>query len=149
MAVLRFSSPAIVAIAVMGILATVITLAALNAFQTVPLDGKITAVNVEVYSDSSCTQTCANIDVGELSPGSATTKILYVKNTGTVPETLSMEVSDWNPPSAASLIGITWDQQNTVLDAGESIQAVLTLEVALNTGGFAHFSCNVTFVGTQ
>jgi hypothetical protein len=149
MAVLRFSTPAIAAMAVTGVLATAITLAALNAFQPVPLDGKVTTINVEVYSESSCTQTCNTINVGELNPGSTTTKIIYVKNTGTVPETLSMTVSDWNPPAASSLIDITWNQQNTVLDAGQSIQAVLTLEAASNTGGFTNFSCNVTFIGTQ
>jgi hypothetical protein len=148
MAVSKFSTPIIAAIAVTGILATVITLAALNA-QPVPIDGRITTVNVEVFSDSSCTQTCDTINVGELNPASTTTKVMYVKNTGTVPETLSMAVSDWNPPSASSLINITWNQQNTVLDAGQSIQAVLTLEAASNAGGFANFSCNVTFIGTE
>jgi hypothetical protein len=148
MAISKFSTPIIAAIAITGILATVITLAALNA-QPVPLDGKVTTVNVEVFSDSSCIQTCDTINVGEVSPGSTITKVIYIKNTGTVPETLSMTVGDWNPPSASSLIDITWNQQNAVLDAGQSIQAVLTLEAASNTGGFANFSCNVTFIGTE
>jgi hypothetical protein len=148
MAFLKFSTPAIATMAVTGILATVITIAALNA-QPVPLDGTVTTVNVEVYSDSSCTQTCNTINVGELNSGSTTTRVIYVKNTGIIPETLSMAVSDWNPLAASSLIDITWNQQNTVLDAGQSIQAVLTLEAASNTGGFTNFSCNVTFIGTQ
>ena len=59
------------------------------------------------------------------------------------------EIQASNPPAASSLINITWDQQDTVLDAGQSIQAVLTLEAASNTGGFANFSCNVTFIGTE
>jgi len=149
MAVSKFSTPAIAAIAVTGILATVITIAALNAFQPAPLDGRITTVNLEVFSDSSCTQTCDIINVGELNPGSTTTKVIYVKNTGTVPESLSMTVSDWNPQSASPLIDITWNQQNAFLDAGQSIQAVLTIEAASNTSGFANFSCNVKFIGTE
>ena len=148
MAVPKLSIATIAAIA-MGILVTVTTLAALNSSQTIPLDGTITTVNVAVYSDSSCTQACTAINVGILDLGSTATQVIYVKNTGTIPETLSMAVSDWNPPSAGSSVDITWDQQGTVLDAEQSIEAVLTITVASNTGSLTNFSCNVTLIGTQ
>jgi len=106
-------------------------------------------VNLGVYSDSACTQTVTALSVGTLSPGGAATQTVYVKNTGNIPETLTMTTNNWAPSSASSLLTLTWNRQNAVLNAGASIQATLTLRVASNTGSLTTFSCDVTLTGTQ
>jgi hypothetical protein len=128
---------------------TLTTIAALSSSQNVDLDGTITAVNVEVYSDSGCTQPCSNIHVGTLSPGSTFTKTVYVKNTGTVPVTLSMTTSNWNPTAASSYLTLSWNRQNYVLNQGLSREATLTLTVAANTNDLETFSFSATITGTQ
>jgi hypothetical protein len=145
----KLSKGVIIALAIAGILLTVTTAALLSANQTVPLSGTITAVNLGVYSDSACTQTCTALNVGTLNPGDTATQTVYVKNSGNVPETLTMTANNWNPTNATSSLTLTWNQQNTVLNAGQSIQATLTLTAASNTGSLTTFSCSVTITGTQ
>jgi hypothetical protein len=60
-----------------------------------------------------------------------------------------MAVNNWNPGSASSSLTLTWNQQNTVLTVGQSVQATLTLTAASNTGTLTTFSCSVTVTGTQ
>ena len=145
----KLSKGAIIAVAIAGILLTVTTAALLSANQTVPLSGTITAVNLGVYSDSACTQTCTALNVGSLNPGGSTTQTVYIKNTGTVQETLTMTANNWTPTGASSSLTLTWNRQSTVLNADQSIQATLTLTVASSTGSLTTFSCDVTVTGTQ
>ncbi len=140
---------AVIALTITALALTVTTLAVLSSNQTVPLSGTINAVNLEVYTDSDCTQTATTLDVGTLSPGATATQTVYVKNTGNVPETLTMTENNWSPTSASSYLTLTWNRQNNVLNAGNSIQATLTLTAATNTGSLTTFSCDVTITGTQ
>ncbi len=134
-------------IAAIALIAT--TAAVLTSTQTVPLNGSITAVNVGVYSDSGCTQTVTSLTVGTLNPGGTATQTVYIKNIGNVPETLTMAASSWNPSNATLSLTLTWNQQNTILPAGNSVPAVLTLTAASNCGSMTTFSCSVTITGTQ
>ena len=128
---------------------TIATSGLLSSSQTVPYSGTITAVNLAIYSDSGLTQNCTSINTGTVNPGGTATQTIYVKNTGTAPETLTMAVNNWNPTNAGSSLTLWWDRQNYVLSAGQSIQATLTLTVASNTGSLTTFSCSATFTGTQ
>lgn len=85
--------------------------------------GLVTSVDIQVYSDVQCTQNLLSLDWGTVDSPSTNNRIVYVKNTGTVPVTL--DLSDY-PPEGYS---VTWDQQDVVLDAGISIATTLTLSV--------------------
>jgi len=115
-------------IATVALIAT--TAAVLTSNQIVPLNGTINAINVGVYSDSGCTQTVTALNVGTLDPGGTATQTVYIKNAGNIPETLTMAASSWNPSNATLSLTLTWNRQNTVLPAGQSIQAILTLTAA-------------------
>ena len=145
----KFGKFAVAALILSAIFLTGITVAALTASQNVPLSGTITAVNVELYTDSACTIPCTSLAVGTVSPGGTATQTLYVKNTGTVPETLSMTATNWNPANADSYLAVTWNRANHILNAGASVQAIITLTAAANTGTLTTFSCTVTITGTQ
>jgi hypothetical protein len=140
---------AVIALTIAALALTLTTAAILSANQTVPLNGAINAVNLGVYSDSECTQTATALNVGTLSPGGTATQTIYIKNTGNIPETLTMTTNNWNPTNASTSLTLTWNRQNTVLSAGLSIQATLTLTAASNTGSLTTFSCDVTLTGTQ
>jgi hypothetical protein len=140
---------AVVALALTALALTVTTAAVLSANQTVPLNGTINAVNLGVYSDSNCTIPVSALNVGTLSPGATATQTIYVKNTGNLPETLTMTTGNWTPSNANTYLTLTWNRGNIVLNAGASIQATLTLTAAANTGSLTTFSCDVTLTGTQ
>jgi hypothetical protein len=144
----KMTSIAVIALIITA-LALAVTTAAILSNQTVPLNGTINAVNLGVYSDSGCTQAATALNVGALNPGATTNQTVYIKNTGNVPETLTMTAANWNPTNASSSLTLTWNRQNTVLNAGTSIQATLTLTAASNTGTLTTFSCDVTLTGTQ
>jgi hypothetical protein len=145
----KLSKVAVIALITAAILLTVTTAALLSTNQTVPLNGTITAINLGVYSDSACTQPATALSMGTLNPGGTATQTVYIKNTGNVPETLTMTANNWNPSNATSSLTLTWNQQNTVLNAGQSVQAILTITAASNTGSLTTFSCNVIITGTQ
>jgi hypothetical protein len=141
--------PAVIALALTALALTVTTAAVLSANQTVPLNGTITTVNLAVYSDSGCTQTATALNLGTLNPGGTATQTVYIKNTGTIPETLTLTTNNWNPTNAPTYLTLSWNRQNTILTAGQIIQATITLTVAANTGSLTTFNCDVTLTGTQ
>jgi hypothetical protein len=141
--------PAVIALVLTALALTVTTAAVLSANKTVPLNGTLTTINLAVYTDSSCTQNATALNIGTLNPGSTATQTVYIKNTGTVPETLTMTTNNWNPTNAPTYLTLSWNRQNTVLTAGQIIQATLTLTAASNTGSLTTFSCDITLTGTQ
>ncbi len=145
----KIPSIAIIALTITALALTLTTAAILSNNQTVPLSGTINAVNLGVYTDSQCTQAATALNVGTLNPGGTATQTVYVKNTGNIAETLTMTTNNWTPTDASSSLTLNWNRQNTVLNAGASIQATLTLTAASNTGSLTTFSCDVTLTGTQ
>jgi hypothetical protein len=149
MAIGKISMGAMIAIAVTGLFLTMVTAGVLTSNQTVMSTGSITAVNVGVYNDYGCTQNCTSIDWGSLAPGDQTTKTVYVKNTGTIPVTLSMGTTNWVPSNANTYLTLSWNRANYVLAAGSSVSAVFTLAANANAGNVTSFSFNVVITGTQ
>jgi hypothetical protein len=145
----KMPAVAVIALVATALALTLTTAAVLSTNQTVPLNGTIDAINLGVYSDSACTQTVTALNVGALSPGATATQTVYIKNTGNVAETLTMSVNNWNPTNANTYLTLTWNRQDTELNAGASIQATLTLTAAANTGSLTTFGCDVTLTGTQ
>jgi hypothetical protein len=116
----------------------------------VPSNGTVlSTVNVGVYNDQACTQNCTSISWGTLAPGSSTIKTVYVKNTGTLPMTLSMATSGWNPSNADGPITLGWNREGAALNASQSINATLTLTVSPSiNSSITAFSFNITITGT-
>jgi uncharacterized repeat protein (TIGR01451 family) len=138
---------AVVAIAVMGLMVS--ALGALVATHTISNSGSINAVGVGVYADSGCTTVLSTISWGGLNPGNVDTYTMYVKNTGNVALTLNMTVSNWSPTSASSYITLTWNQEKTVLSAGQVATAIVTLSVSSSITGITSFSFTITITGSQ
>ena len=143
------SMGAIIAVAITGLILTMITSGALTANQTVPSSGTITAVNVGVYTNSACTINCTSIDWGTLAPGESTTRTVYIKNLGTVPMTVTMTTTNWVPSNAATYLSVSWNRENTPLAVGASVQATLTLTASAGAGAISSFSFNVVITGTE
>lgn len=149
MALQRSLIIAIALAASMGIILTVATSAILSANQNVPVQGTVSAVNVGVYTNSACTTNCTSLSAGTIAPGNTKTFTVYVKNTGTVPVTLSMITSGWNPTAANGPITLTWNREDYSLSAGASVSAILTLTVSSTIStGITSFSFTVAITGS-
>jgi hypothetical protein len=144
----KFSSGLIIALATTGVFLTIVT-AGIIATQTVASNGTVSSVNVGVYTNSQCNQNCTSLTWGTIDPGDSTSKTVYVKNTGTVPITISMTTESWTPTNANNYLTLTWNRQNTVLDPGESTSATIILSVDSNTGSLTSFSFNIVITGAE
>jgi len=149
MAMKKLSIGATIAIAATGLFLTLVAAGVLTSSQTVQSSGTITTVNVGVYSDIGCTQNYTSIDWGTLSPGNSTTRPIYVKNTGTIPITLSMTTTSWVPSNANTYLTVTWNRENSVLAVGSSVSALLTLAASASAGNITTFNFNIVISGTQ
>jgi hypothetical protein len=150
MAMRKISLGAVIAVAVTGLFLTMVTAGVLTSSQTVMSQGTVmSAVNVGVYTNSQCTTNCTNIDWGTLSPGTSTTRTVYIKNTGSLPVTLSIGATNWVPSTASSYLSLTWNRGNYVLAVGSSVSATLTLTASTSAGSITNFSFDIVITGTQ
>jgi hypothetical protein len=143
------STGGLIAIAMAGLFLTVLTSGLITASKTVPTTGTVTAINVGVYSDLAFTQECTSINWGTISPGNQITRTVYIKNTGTVPATLTMTTASWVPSNANTYLTLNWNRQDYALGVGASVPAILTLTVSSNTAGITNFSFNIVITGTN
>ncbi len=120
----------------------------LSTTRTLPSTGTIMAINVEVYWDSAGTQNVTTIDWGIPAPGDVVSKTVYVKNTGNNPMNVSMSISSMTPAGASTYLSVTWDKEGAVVAAGDTVQAIITLDVSSGITGISDFSFNIVIEGT-
>ena len=82
----KLSKAAVIAITIVAIALTATTAAVLTINQNVSLNGSITAVNLGVYSDSACTQTCTPRNVGTVNQAAPAHKQSTSKTQATSPK---------------------------------------------------------------
>ena len=138
-----------IAVVVAGIMMLASVLALMQSNRSFSNNGTITTVNVGAYQDSSCTQVLSSIDWGNVVPGSSSSRTVYVKNTGNAPISLNITLNTWNPSNAGSYMNLTWNQERTVLNVGNSVATLLVLSVSASVTGITSFSFNATITGTQ
>ncbi len=136
-----------VSVAVVVILLTATVIALINSVN-VSNTGSIKAINVSIYENSACTIPLTSLAWGALDPGSSTIKTMYVKNQGTSPMTLGMTTTSWNPTNTASYITVTWNQNGTSVNAGNYVQANVTLTVSSSITGISSFAFTIVITGT-
>jgi len=149
MAAQKISTVLLMAITLAGMILTVTAASVINVSEALPMRGTISAVNVGIYSDSQCNQKVTSVDWGTLSPGETLTKTIYIKNTCNTRLTLRMTKTNWDPPEADGPISITWNREGATLNAGQSVQAVITLSVSSSISGITSFDVDVVITGTS
>ena len=121
----------------------------LTTSRTISTQGTIISINVEVYWDSACTQIIDDIEWGSAEPGDVVTRIVYVKNSGNSPITLSMIYSDWVPAEAGNYISMSWNREGSIVQEDEVIQAIFTLTISDQISGITNYSFNIIIKGTS
>ncbi len=116
-----------------------------------PSNGTISSTaNLSVYSDSGCTQPLTSLNWGTLTAGETTNQTIYIKNTSSgLSLTLNMTTSSWYPTTASGEMTVTWNQQNTDLQPGSSVPAIITLTVSPTEVDLTTFSVQIDIGGTN
>lgn len=125
-----------------------LTFAFLSSQKAIPSTGLIAAIDVGVFSDASCTQNLTSINSGNVYPGDSVRRLIYVKNTGNVPVTLSLTTNAWNPSIAEGQLAVGWDNEGTSLNPSGSTAAALTLTVSPAVHDVVSFTVNVIITGS-
>ena len=122
----------------------------LSTYEATAKKSRIKAsAKLEVYSDQACTQSLTSIDWGTVSLGDSVTKIFYIKNQGRHPLTLSLTTTNWNPNIAHGLLVVNWNREDTILAAGRTASATLTLSASPSASNFTTFGVNVVIFGEK
>jgi len=133
--VIVMSSPSI-----FGLLTNTLTLTGLGSVKT---------VNISAYWDSSCTSAVSTMNWGAVEPGLSTSRIIYLKNEGNAPVTLSLATTNWNPSSAENYTSIGWNySEGQQIGAGKVIQVTLTLTMSSNMSRVGSFTFDIVITGT-
>ena len=117
--------------------------------QSINSGGTITSMNVEIFRNIECTQSCPDISWGTITPGESTNKTIYIKNTGNKPITLVMTTENWIPANTGTYMSLTWDKENTSLNPGQTAITTLTLEVALDINSIDDFNFDIIITGIE
>jgi hypothetical protein len=125
-----------------------LTFAFLTSQRAIPSTGLVVAVDVGVFSDAACTANLTSIDWGNVYPGELVSRVIYVKNTGNTPVTLTLATSGWSPPVAEGQLTVSWNREGASLNPSESIAAALTLSVSSSVHDVSVFSVNVVITGS-
>jgi hypothetical protein len=133
------------AVAMMGILSATAVLSTQTSFSNT---GTISAINVEVYWDIDCLSPVESIDWGDLMPGQAVNKTIYVKNSGTTEMVLNMTTLDWSSLEAEEGISLSWDRQGATVGSDQVLEARLTLEVDPLISGVVGFEFDIVIEGS-
>ena len=107
------------------------------------------SANLEVFSDSACTQSLTSIGWGTVSSGNSVTKTVYIKNQGRYPLTLSLITTNWNPSNAQGFIRVDWYREGVTLTVGRTVSAILTLSASPSASSFTIFSFDIVIIGER
>jgi hypothetical protein len=110
-----------------------------------------TTVGIGVYSNSQCTTPLTSMSWGTLEPGGTQNVVCYIKNEGSLPTTLSMYASNWDPESLATsnYLVLSWNYDSNPISPDAAVQITFTLSVSSDITGITTFSFDITIVGSS
>jgi hypothetical protein len=110
--------------------------------------GTVKTLGVGVYWDSGCSQTVSGIDWGLAEPGAVKNVMVYMRNEGNAPITLSLHTANWNPANATNYISLSWDYGGQTIGANQVVAVTLSLSISSNIQGITTFSFDIVVVGS-
>ena len=141
-----------VTVLIVVLLLVIMGLSSAHAYLTsqskIPTAGIIKSVGVAFYTDSMGTQNLTALDWGNVFSGSTISKQAYLKNTGNVPNHISMMTSNWNPASASKYLNCTWNT-NGLLQPNQTIPVTFTLTVSPMAESLSSFSFDIIITATE
>lgn len=102
---------------------------------------------IQIYWDKSCKVIVKYIDWGVLHPGEVKKVAVYAKNTWNESLVLFSTVTNWDPKTA--YLSLFFSCPKLRIQAGETSNLTIVLEVSANTYGFSSFSFDIVYEGRK
>lgn len=106
-------------------------------------------IEINVYSDSACTQVKESVEWGEIEAGGSMSEVVYIKNSGDVGVVLSLSTDGWNPSEAADDLTLSWDYDYHILDPGGVLEVTLSLAVESSSSGIDFFNFDIIIMCSE
>lgn len=103
-------------------------------------NGTVAAINVAGFLEASCTTPLADLTWPIIAPGENATQTIYVNSTSTIPATLNLTTSNWNPTYAEPLVTYTWNIEGVTIPINTILEANITLTHAPDMGNVTTYS---------
>ncbi len=103
---------------------------------------------LNVYRDSGCSNKVSSLPWGNISPGGSISNLVYIKNEGDVPLTLTLDTTDWSPSNAPNYISLNWNYDGQAVEPNQVILVRLTLRVSQSINGIQSFDFQIIINGT-
>lgn len=138
-------------IALTAVLVAVAVVAGLLIYtRSIHSSGIIKSIGIEIYQDEQLTTPLEAIDWGNVTQGSQYIYQCWIINTKNTVVTLSMQVKNWNPPEASTVLTIDWNYQDaTILNPNQKIKITFYLTVSLNPEPITNFSNDIEITATE
>ena len=131
----------VIAIIITAISVSTVAYAAVLTFFTLPASGTVTIsenAEIGIYSDSGANDLLSSITFGSIEAGTSKNQIIYVKNEGDLPFTITKSETNWSPSTASSYLTHSWNYDGGTVSPNQVVQITLTLLVSGNTpNGFS------------
>ncbi len=105
-------------------------------------------IEIDVYSDSACTQVISSVVWGNIEVGNSASQTIYVKNSGDDEVTLFLSTENWSSIDASNYLEFSWDYDGSTISSGEVRGIVMTLSVAFSVSGVDTFSFDIVITGS-
>jgi len=105
-------------------------------------------IEINVYSDASCTKKISNYNWGEIVAGSGKSVAIYVKNDGSIDVTLSLATENWTPENISGDMTLLWNYSGKPLTPNESVRIVLTLKIDQDCPQVPTFSFDIVLIAS-
>jgi len=95
---------------------------------------RIIGIGVGVYWDSNCDNVITFLSWGRviyspLSDSGSKIVTIFIRNEGTIPVTLFINTSDWDPPFLSKYVNLNWDYDGMILRSEEATKVNLILSI--------------------
>ena len=114
----------------------------------IPTSTATSQTTLGIFSDQACSTKLSNIAWGTLTPGGTTTLVLYAKNQGSTPITLTKTMTNVNPTNAANYLTLNWDYSDQSISPNGIMKLTLSLAVSSNVQAISNFSFDTVITAT-
>ena len=105
-------------------------------------------IEIDVFSDSACTQPMSNVVWGNIEVDSTIFQSIYIRNSGDDGVTLSLSAENWNPVDATNYLQLSWNYDGSTIASGEVREVILSLSAASSVNGIDSFSFDIVITGS-
>jgi hypothetical protein len=105
-------------------------------------------IEIDVYSDSSCTNIMSDVEWGEIEAGGDSNTLIYVKNNGDTNVIISLTTENWSSSNAQSNMDLSWNYDGSNIEPNEVVPVTLILSVDSGCPEMSSFGFDIVIIGS-